>query len=258
MDSFFAQKELFANIGLQSEDLFFYSVTDSTNTRAREYFLTETPNSPCLFIADTQTAGRGTRGRSFESESGGLYFSLLIPNESLDTTDLTAMAAGAAYLALRYFLKKKSKNLFIKWVNDLYIGGKKIAGILSEKINSEKGQAYVVGIGINLCGSPFSPEVEKIASSVETATGVRLCREALLLKICENLLSIANARGRRRLGRAYRRHSLKRGSEISVTDSAGITRGARALGLNKDFSLRVRYLDGEISSLVSGDISIKF
>lgn len=257
MDSFFTQKELFAKIGLHSQDLFFYSVTDSTNTRARVHFIARAPTTPCLFVADTQTAGRGTRGRSFESEIGGLYFSLLIPNESLDTTHLTVMAAGATYLALRYFLGRKSKNLFIKWVNDLYIGKKKISGILSEKINGENGQAFIVGIGINLYGSPFSPEVEKIASSVEAATGEKICRETLLLKICENLLSLKSPRGYKRLGRAYRRHSLKKGAEISVTDSTGIIREARVLGLNKDFSLKVRYFDGETASLVSGDLSIK-
>ncbi len=258
MDSFFTQKELFANIGLRNQDLFFYSVTDSTNTRAREYFLTHAPSSPTLFAADTQTAGRGTRDRGFESELGGLYFSLLFPGSSLDSAPLTAMAAGAVYLALRFFLgKKTSKNLFIKWVNDLYIGKKKISGILCEKIDSEVGRAYIVGIGINIYGSPFSPEVEKIASSVEVATGIRLNREALLLKICEYLLSIKDARGGKRLRRAYRRHSLKRGEKISVTDSSGLVRDAHVIGLGKDFSLRVRYSDGETASLVSGDVSIK-
>lgn len=257
MDSFFTKKELFANIGLHSQDLFFYSVTDSTNTRAREHFLTEAPSTPCLFAADRQTAGRGTRGRSFESEVGGLYFSLLFPKDSVPATNLTAMAASAAYLSLRYFLRKKSKKLFIKWVNDLYIEKKKIAGILSEKIDCDRGEAYIVGIGINLYGSPFSPEVEKIAASVEAATGERLYRETLLLKICEYLLSLRTERGRRRLSRAYRRHSLKRGEKIWVTDSAEITREARVMGLNEDFSLKVRYSDGEISSIVSGDVSIK-
>ena len=256
MDSFFAKKELFANIGLQKEDIFFYSVTDSTNTRAREHFTLGAKVSPTLFVADRQTAGRGTRERAFESELGGLYFSLLLPSEELDASRLTVMAAGAVYLSLVSFLGKR-KNLFIKWVNDIYIGKKKIAGILSEKIDTAEGQAYIVGIGINLYGSPFSPEVEKIAASVETAAGVRIDREALLFKICSILLSAKNKRGRKRLSRAYRRHSLKRGAEITVTDSRGLKREARVIGLGKDFSLRVRYSDTEVSSLVSGDISIR-
>ena len=257
VNSFFADSELFANIGLQKEDIFFYSVTDSTNTRARVHFTECGSARPALFAAERQTGGKGTRGRSFESEAGGLYFSLLLGGE-LDSCPLTVMAAGAVYLSLREMLgRKKSKALFIKWVNDLYVGEKKISGILSEKIDGECGKAYIVGIGINLYGSPFSPEVSKIASSVEVATGVRLRRDELLLKICSLLLSVGDKRTEKRLCRAYRRHSLAKGRKISVTDSSGVSREAEVMGLGKDFSLKVRYSDGQTAHLLSGDISIK-
>ena len=257
VNSFFAESELFANIGLQKKDVFFYSVTDSTNTRAREFFNGGTSSKAALFVAERQTGGKGTRGRSFESEKGGLYFSLLLHGE-LDSLPLTVMAAGAVYLSLSKMLgRKKSKALFIKWVNDLYIGEKKISGILSEKINGEYGKAYIVGIGINLFGSPFTPELSKIASSVEAATGVRIDGGELLLRICKLLLSVGNRRTEKRLCRAYRRHSIKRGRKITVTDSGGVSRDAAVIGLGKDFSLKVRYSDGKTASLVSGDISVK-
>ena len=258
MDSFFANNDVFANIGLQNDSVFFYDVTDSTNTRAREYFIEKSPSRPALFVAKTQTAGKGTRGRSFESGLGGLYFSVLFPAGKADCSHLTAMAAGAVYLSISSMLgRRKSKSLFIKWVNDLYIGEKKISGILSEKIDSPIGQAYIVGIGINLYGSPFSEVVRRIAASVEELLGVRIDSNELLLKIVSHLLLVGEKSERKKLLSSYRRNSLKKGTPITVKDSPGNAREARVIGLSEDFSLRVRYSDGETASLISGDVSIK-
>lgn len=258
MDSFFPKKDIFEALDLKDGDLFFYSSTDSTNTRAREYFLESGALSPKLFVAREQTAGRGTRGRSFESADGGLYFSILLPDSELDSSGLTAMAAGAVYLSLSHFLTKGQRSpLFIKWVNDLYAGNKKIAGILSERIERDGNAAYIVGIGINLYGSPFSPEVERIAASVETSLGVRIEPWDLLYEIVHHLLSARERRGRRGLLRVYRKHSLKRGAPITVTSSLGISREATVKGLSRDLSLKVRYSDGKKASLISGDLSIR-
>ena len=111
MNSFFPDKEIFVSLGLQEENLFFYSVTDSTNTRAREAALCDTYNmQTMLFCANGQTKGRGTRGRSFESKSDtGLYFSLLFslvgsPWVSNHFLHRIVDAAGLAFLAMIYLL----------------------------------------------------------------------------------------------------------------------------------------------------------
>ena len=261
MHSFFAEEVDFANIGLQKSDVVFYASTDSTNTRAREAHLNFPSGAPKLFVAEEQTAGKGTRGRSFESRLGGLYFSLLFtpPSESYDPSRITPLAAAAVYSALYKLLgRKKSKNLFIKWVNDLYVENKKIAGILSERVTAEGKTGYIIGIGINLFGSDFSPEVSKIAASVETATGVRLHGEKVLYEILKRLMPALSSPDKTKLCRVYRRHSLKRGRKINVTDSHGNTREATVRGLTSDFHLSVKYAGGETAELISGDVSIKF
>ena len=260
MYSFFAEGADFANIGLQKEDVFFYTVTDSTNTRAREAFLASPTHQKRLFIAREQTAGRGTRGRSFESKVGGIYFSLLfVPDAaSYDPASITARAAAAVYEALCEEIgRRHSKKMLIKWVNDIYLYGKKICGILSESINKDGAVGYVIGIGINLYGDDFSPEVSKIAASVEAMTGVRPDEGRLLYGILSRLIPSLESPRSAGLIRSYKRHSLRRGTSITVTDSHSVTRGARVIGIDRDLHLKVRYDNGEAESLISGDVGIR-
>ena len=259
MYSFFAEESCFANIGLQKSDIVFYRVTDSTNTRAREAFLASPSDAPRLYVAEEQTAGRGTRGRSFESKPGGLYFSLLYsPEEECDPTGMTAVAAAAVYKAVRTAIGRKAAGrMLIKWVNDVYIDGRKIAGILSEKITANGRVGYIVGIGINLFGRDFSPEVAKIAASVEDLTGAAPDKEKLLYEILESLIPALSSPKKSPLARIYRRHGLPRGTKITVTDATGNAKEATVMGLGTDFSLLVRYANGECASLISGDVTVK-
>ena len=261
MYSFFAEELVFANIGLQKEDIVLYTVTDSTNTRAREFFLENQNSVPKLFVAEEQTQGKGTRGRSFESKPGGLYLSILFSSESedYDPSKITPIAAAATYAAIRSALGKKHKRrLFIKWVNDVYIDNKKISGILCEKITANGKTGYVIGIGVNLYGSDFSPEVERVAASVERMTGIKADKTKLCRDILAELIPALTSPKKTKLCRVYRKNSLKRGAEILVTDSLGNTREAKVIGLDSDFHLRVRYKDGGRAALISGDVSIKF
>ena len=260
MYSFFAENSIFANIGLQKDDVVFYNATDSTNTRAREAFISSPEQCPRLFVAEEQTAGRGTRGRSFDSKKGGLYFSFLFSpeKEGYNASLITPLAAAAVFDALYSLLgKAHGKGLFIKWVNDLYIKTKKISGILSEKITKGEKVGYVIGIGINLTGSDFSPEVKAIAASVEEMTKITVDKEKLLYEILKRLIPALNSPKKTRLYRIYRRHSLKRGAKVTVTDSEKNTREAVVTGLDSELHLCVRYSDGERARLISGDVSIR-
>ena len=134
---------------------FEYDEIDSTNLEAKRYAasnsepLQEIP----VFIAKSQTGGRGRLGRSFFSpEETGLYMSILLPiNENLIETDLITPAAGVA--VCRTIEELSTETPKIKWVNDVYINKKKVCGILAEGIiDSKLGKIskVVLGIGINL------------------------------------------------------------------------------------------------------------
>jgi BirA family biotin operon repressor/biotin-[acetyl-CoA-carboxylase] ligase len=214
-----------------------------------------------LFCANGQTAGRGTRDRSFESRSGvGLYFSLLFcpEDKNYDASAITPLAAAAVIDALIFLLgKEKSEGLFIKWVNDLYIGSKKIAGILAERVVKQERSGYIIGIGINLYGDGFSPEVSKIAASIEKATGERLDKNKLLFEITKRLLSGLTSDEKENLLMLYKERMIPAQSQITVTDGMGFSRNAKVIGIDENFHLAVEYDDGRREALVSGDVSIK-
>ena len=131
------------------------SETDSTNTRLKEWAREGRIAAPYVLTADSQTAGRGRLGRRFVSPPGtGLYMSILIaPPKNTDAGKITVLAAVAVCRTIHELTGLQPK---IKWVNDLFLRGKKVCGILAEKIN----EGVIVGIGINVESPPggFPPE----------------------------------------------------------------------------------------------------
>ena len=120
---------------------------DSTNNEAVRR-IKHGISLPALFIAKSQTAGKGTRGRSFYSSGGGLYMSLALKTDDVRIQKLTILAAVATAQSIE---KLTGKEVDIKWVNDIYLGGKKLCGILCERVQNEtndKTLGVVIGIGI--------------------------------------------------------------------------------------------------------------
>ena len=136
----------------------------STNTVLKEYAATAVtagrPIPPTVLLARKQTGGRGRLGRSFHSPDGtSLYMSVLLaptlpPAESLCLTNAAAAACAESADAIRQAAGIPLKNkIGIKWVNDLYLDGKKVCGILAEAALTPAMDALswaVIGIGINL------------------------------------------------------------------------------------------------------------
>ena len=240
-------------IGVDPPKILFYESTDSTNTRAKEY-AKENPenNSPVIFIADGQTAGRGRRGRSFVSKSGaGIYISILTyPNvQAVDATAVTARAAVSLAHAIESLCKCDIK---LKWVNDLYLGGKKIAGILTEGELDKNGKiAYqVVGMGINVYKNAISDEISDIATSVEGETDAKIDRSKLVAAIIKNML-LNNGD----FYAKYRERSFIIGKKVTVIKLSE-SYEARVIDIDSDFSLIIDR-DGKQERLFTGEISLK-
>lgn len=166
-----------------------YDTIGSTNTRAKE-LAAKGAESGSIVISDEQTVGRGRFDRRFESKRGnGLYISIILRPDipASESMRITAYAAVAAARAIESFGVEGVK---IKWVNDLYLGGKKICGILTEgswDIESGRLEYAVVGIGINLGDAEFSGELSGKASSVYSQTGIKIPRCALAARVVRNL-----------------------------------------------------------------------
>lgn len=226
---------------------------DSTSSEAKRAVaggLTE----DAIFVAEEQTAGRGRQGKSFYSPGRkGLYFSAVLhPDAGLsDSTGLTAAAAVAVCDVISEMTKKDPR---IKWVNDIFIGSRKICGILTEAVSDlERGkvQAVIVGIGINITTEDFPDELKDIASSL--GVGVNRCE--LTAKIFERLKSFSDSLPKREFMDDYRRYSLVLGKNISFNRN-GSEYNAKALEIHDDGSLEVMTDSGERIILNSGEISI--
>ncbi len=246
-------KEELKNLGVSSPRIIYYELTDSTNTRARELARENPKNSDTVvLIADGQTAGRGRRGRSFVSERGaGIYISFLTyPKESgRDTTTVTARAAVSLAKAIESVCNCEIK---IKWVNDLYLGGKKLAGILTEGEMSDEGKiAYqVVGMGINVYKNAISDEISTIATSIEGEKNCRIDRSKLVAYIIKEMLAESGD-----YYTEYKERSFIIGRSVTVMKLSE-SYDAEVLDINPDFSLKIR-TKGGIESLFTGEVSLK-
>ncbi|MDO9764650.1 biotin--[acetyl-CoA-carboxylase] ligase [Glaesserella parasuis] len=132
----------------QGQALVFKEI-DSTN----EYLLThyKTLPSGSLCVAESQTAGRGRRGRQWYSpESQNVYFSMLSHYPSLDIPQLSSLSLVVSVLIAETFQTLNVPHIQIKWPNDIYYQGKKMGGILIESRVDKTGIYLVIGIGLNL------------------------------------------------------------------------------------------------------------
>lgn len=226
-----------------------YAVTvteeiSSTNTALKG--MTAAPMGTTL-IAARQTGGRGRLGRSFHSPDGGLYLSTLVP----PTDAVTCRAAVAAARAIESLC---DANIDLKWVNDLYLNGRKVAGILAEGIFAADGtlSAVVLGIGINVGGMDFPPELQAIATSLGNE-GFSLTREdvaAAFLNALHAALTDPTAMDE------YRRRNLVLGRQVTVVQG-NQTYPATAEAITDEGHLLVRDKTGQTHTLSSGEVSVK-
>ncbi len=160
--------------------LMYEPVTGSTNDNALLAARSGAPHGS-LFVADEQTAGRGRRGSAWLAAPGeSLLFSLLLrPRLELAQTSALTLAIG---LALRDAIAPLLTDTpLIKWPNDLYVGGKKLAGVLVEsQLQGERLQAVVVGVGLNVGTRDFPPEIAARATSLALLGANEVEREPLL------------------------------------------------------------------------------
>ncbi len=250
--------------GMHPSRLILYKCTDSTNERAKRFpsgtdscdvtSLSDGVPECCLFIADTQAAGRGRLGRSFESPFGtGLYMSFRI-RLGCHLSETVGITPYAAVSAARAIERLCSADIKIKWVNDLYIGERKLAGILTESIPCECGEDFstlVIGIGINVLHGALSPEVSSIATSLEDE-GFSVDRARLACEISHELLSGIEDFASESVLSEYRLRSNLLGESVTVI-TQNKSYSADVIGIGDAFELIIRH-NGKNESLISADV----
>lgn len=233
-------------------DVEYLQSVDSTNNYCKRV-LAEGRDGAFLVSAHQQTAGRGRQGKSFYSPADtGVYFSLVLhPKTNLqNAVTATTAAAVAVCKAIENLTDKKPK---IKWVNDVYLDGKKICGILTEAItNFEEGivDSIIIGIGVNISTTDFPQEVEGAGCLVADVNP-----SELIARIADELISIAGSDYQSFID-YYRSHSLVIGEKIKFIKN-GVVTLATATAIDETGGLVVRLEDDSETTLRSGDISIR-
>ena len=251
--------DAFAEGGIPLPVLYIYESTDSTNTRAKLFAEGDesTERAPVIFFAREQTGGRGTRGRAFESPTGGAYVSLLVYPEgsASDTLAITSLAAVAARRALAALCPEVEVG--IKWVNDLTVRDRKLGGILTEgRLAKGGGVDYaIVGIGINVRSAPHSDGVRAVMTSLEDE-GAPVCAEQVGAAVAREFIRALPELGTEEIYNEYKALSTVIGRRVCVKDATGSYR-AVAEDINRDLSLSVICEGGQKRTLISADVRVQ-
>lgn len=177
--------ESIRNTTWAGQEIYYYDVTDSTNIRAKELAEEGHPGGT-LVVADRQEAGRGRRGRSWDSPSGTGIFMTLLLKPDMNPNHASMLTLVAAMAVARAISKCADTEALIKWPNDIVIGGKKICGILTEmSAQFDFINHIVIGIGINVHNEHFPEEIAETAGSILLQTGKRIRRAELIEQILE-------------------------------------------------------------------------
>ena len=264
---------------------------DSTNTYAKRILaecgnlrdssgaLTEAGKKyhKAIFIAEKQTAGRGRLGRTFVSpEKTGIYISVIYAPKGGITNParLTACAAVAICRAIKNVVCKLPEGTSIepqiKWINDIFVGGKKVCGVLAEGVaNFESGmiEAAVVGMGINIKKNTtaFEGQLADVVGTLEDATSAKISRIEIAAEIAGQVLKIfeedaSSPDAHKAIIKEYKEASFLIGRELTVYPLIGDEKSsykATATDIDDNAGLIVTLEDGSKRTLSSGEVSLK-
>ncbi len=219
-----------------------------------------------LAIAGKQTNGRGRRGRDFYSpKDTGIYMSLFVRgNEPLnELAGLTSTIAVAVATGIDKAAFNNRDVAKIKWVNDIYIGNRKISGTITElstSLEDPSQHSIVMGIGINVYvpKEDFPEEIKDKAGVLET-TGLvteEYLRNKIILEVITNLFYYKNKK--EETLEIYRNKSNLIGHYVKINSFSDRVDNSYALvtGISNDFHLEVEYENGKKDSLSSGEVSV--
>lgn len=216
-----------------------------------------------VLVADSQTGGRGRRGRTFLSPSGtGVYMSILLRPE-LPLAQVNTLTIGAAIAACRAFEDAAGFRPSIKWVNDVLKNGKKLCGILTEaSIEAETGALSYVVVGIGINARPpeggFPEELREIVGSLEDFSSHPIDRNQLaaaFLNHMEECYSLICKNDLSELLEQYRSYVDFLGQPIRILENSGV-REATAVEIDDHGHLIVE-ANSVRETLFAGEISIR-
>lgn len=237
----------------------FFDTVSSTNIVAKQLADEGAPEGT-LVVANAQSAGRGRQGRSFASpEDTGVYFTLILrPHFSLE--DVSLITSYAACCLAATIDECVPKHAQIKWVNDVFVDGRKVSGILSEASFDAETQSLafvVVGIGVNVIAPEggFDDEAGIAGALVDHEDDPDALRCRIVAGTVNRFMRDYEDIPRMPHLDEYRRRSLLDDKRVHAYANSEEF-DALVLGIDDDFTLRVQLDSGEVRNLVSGEVHI--
>lgn len=242
------------------KNIVYYDATDSTNLRIKQLGDEGAPHGT-LAVADRQTAGRGRRGRAWESPAGGsIYMSLLLrPKFRPDKASMLTLVAACS--VAEGIKDCEDVNVQIKWPNDIIIEGRKLVGILTELSTQIDYINHVtVGIGINVNIQEFPDEIRNTATSLRIECGHTVRRAPIIAAVMkhmeknyETFLQTEDLTG---LMEKYSALLVNKDKDVRII-GAKEQYQAHALGITPTGELIVRREDGTEETVYAGEVSVR-
>lgn len=242
------------------QNLVFLELVDSTNTRAKQLAEAGAPDGTVV-VAETQSAAKGRRGRSWMAPAGtGVWFSLLL-RPQIEPEHASMMTLVAAMAVEKGIRDTTALAGSIKWPNDVVVDGKKVCGILTEmSADMDCVNHVVVGIGINANICEFPEELKDKATSLYLVSGQVVKRAKLLNAV---LLAWEEYYGRylqtedlSLLEKEYNEKLAGLGGMVQVLAPKGSYTGI-SRGINHKGELLVEREDGTVTEVMSGEVSVR-
>ncbi|MBR2453319.1 MAG: biotin--[Clostridia bacterium] len=255
-DSIIKEEIISSSNKISSYNIIVLKTVNSTNSYSKELAKNNATHETVV-IADKQTEGRGRLDREFFSPEGtGIYISILLKPDKISLSpSLLTVAAGVAVCRTINSISKNTPT--IKWVNDIFIGGKKVCGILAESTTDTKSNTInniIVGIGLNVTtpSNVFPGKLGEIAGSLfpENTT-----RNEIIVKIIEEFKNIYDFYDKESLVEEYKSYSCVLDKKISFT-KCGETFVGIATDINIEGNLIVELDSGKTITLKSGEVSL--
>ncbi len=215
-----------------------------------------------VVFAESQTKGRGRLGRKWHSPAGqGLYFSVLLRPKlaPIEATQFTILAATALVRAIDATTGVRPE---IKWPNDLLVGGRKIAGVLTElsaELDTIKHLILGIGLDVNQTTGDCPPELRGIASSLRIAGGQSVFRPELATRLLTELdrdYARIRAGGFGELADEWEARCTTIGQRVAIRIGPRTITG-RAESLDDDGALLLRTQHGRLERIIGGDVTLE-
>ena len=248
------------NTAVMGQTIVCYDEIDSTNIALRK-FAKNDAKSGTLVTAESQTDGRGRRGRTWVSPKGSsISMSLLIrpefePEKARMLTIVMALSVAQAVE------KTTGLKAGIKWPNDIVVNNKKVTGILTEMIfDNTLGPFVIIGTGINVNMEEFPDEIKDMATSLKIESGKVQSREEIIALTMENFEDNYNkflkTKNISLIRSEYESYLVNKDKEVIVLGEKEPYKG-RALGIDNEGELLVKDTEGKVNKIYAGEVSVR-